>query len=571
MNGVMRLLTGPATAMAYVLRGVRRERSRGVRRNRPRPSAGKGAAAVLLLAAFTVALAQTIVLAALAVFARDLDVSATAATWLLTAFMLASAVATPVAGRLGDLFGHRRVVVAGLLLLLAGSVVAAVATGLGSSPGVVAGRVLQGFSGGVFPCAFGLARQSVPAERLGGVVAALSAMFGVGGALGMVVAGPLVDAAGPAALFWLLAALTVPALAGTLRVPRSAATAPPGSVDLTGAALLATVLVALLLALSQGRAWGWTSPASLALTAVAVVCGLAFRHVERRVPAPLVDLRLLTGARLRGTNAATLVVSVGMFAAVTLLPLFVQTPTSLGYGFGLSPARTGLVMAPMALCMLVAAPLTARLSARLGARTTFRTGAVLAALSLTGLGLLHGRLAEVFLWCALLGLAYGLGFASVGGLVVGAVGPEQTGAATAVNTILRTVGGAAGSVLAAVLVATAASAPGRPPTEPGYTTAFVVAGAIALCAVVPVSERFGDGPLDRTPLVPAQQHPSTRECDHGGQYEQLPPGPGPERPGRRAPLRPDRGPVVGGDRVEDESGVETDRGPDAVDGGRAPE
>ncbi|MBD0843977.1 MFS transporter [Streptomyces sp. TRM68416] len=282
----MWILAGLTAAAVFVLRRLRRGRSR--------LPVGGGAPA-LLLAAFGVALAQTIVLAALTVFARELDVAATGATWLLTAFMRASAVATPVAGRLGDLFGHRRVIVTGLVLP-AGSVVAALSTQLGSYSGTVTGRVLQGLSGGVFPCAFGLARQSVPAERLGGVVAALSAMFGVGGALGTVVAGPLVDVAGPAALFWLVATPALLALAGMDRVPTpSASAAPARRVALAGAALLTGALVALLLAISQGPAWGWSSPGISALFVTAVAQTAAFGFVERRVAAPLIDLRLLIG------------------------------------------------------------------------------------------------------------------------------------------------------------------------------------------------------------------------------------------------------------------------------------
>ncbi|MER8029029.1 MFS transporter [Streptomyces bauhiniae] len=430
-------------------------------------------AGVLLVAAFAVAMAQTVVVAALAVFGRELGVSATGAAWLLTAFMLASAVATPVAGRLGDLFGHRRVLLAGLGLLLAGSVVAGVGTLSGSYPGVVAGRVLQGLSGGVFPCAFGLARRTVPAERLRGVVAALSTMFGVGGAAGMVVAGPLVSALGTAGLFWTVGALGAVALAGVgLSTGAPSARTGGGRVDVLGALLLAGALVALLLGISQGRAWGWGSAGILGLFGAAVGCAAGFGVVERRVAAPVVDLRLLVGRRLFAVNVATLVVSAGMFAAVTLIPLLAQAPPARGYGFGYSPARTGLLMLPMACCMLLAV----RWAGVLGARATFRLGAVLGAVALAGLGLLHTHPAELLCWGALLGLAYGLAFASLGGLVVGAVAEEQTGAATGINTILRTVGGAIGSVVAATLLAAS-----------GYTTAFLVAGAIAGCAAVVVA------------------------------------------------------------------------------------
>ncbi|MBI0380955.1 MFS transporter [Streptomyces albiflaviniger] len=330
----------------------------------------------------------------------------------------------------------------------------------------------------------------------------------------MVVAGPLVDVTGPAALFCLIAALALLALAGMVRATLpSAPCSPTGRVDLAGAALLASVLVTILLAISQGRAWGWSSPWIITLFAATVALSAAFGVVERHVAAPLVDLRLLIGPRLLTTNVATLVVSVGMFAAVTLLPLFVQTPTALGYGFGYSPARTGLVMAPVAVCMLLATPLAARVSSALGARAAFGAGAVLAAIALAGLGLLHEHIAAVLVWCAVLGLAYGLAFASLGGLVVGAVGREQTGAATGINTILRTVGGALGSALATVIVTSSATTLGQPPTESGYTTAFVVAGAIALCAAALAATRSTVTPQSRDPVDTTSTAPSSSAVD----------------------------------------------------------
>ncbi|WP_267880476.1 MFS transporter [Streptomyces sp. LaPpAH-108] len=382
------------------------------------------------------------------------------------------AVSTPVAGRLGDLFGYRRVLVGGLVLLVVGSVVAGVATRLGSYPGVLTGRVLQGLSGGVFPCAFGLARQTVPAERLRGVVAALSTMFGVGGALGMVVAGPLADVAGVAGVFWLVALLGVLALGlagvwgGVVASPRGG-----GRVDLGGAVLLAGTLVCLLLGISQGRAWGWSSPGIVLLFCGAVVLGAGFCLLERRHPEPLVSLRLLTGRALLSVNVATVVVSVGMFAAVLLVPLLAAT------GFGYSASRTGLLMLPMAVCMTVAGGLAGRVLRVVSARGLFQLGAVLAGAALAGFGVLHSRVLELLVWGGVLGVGYGFAFASLGELVVGAVGVSETGSATGVNTILRTVGGAVGSVLCVAILAGFSSDPGE-----GYGVAFLVSAVIALSA-----------------------------------------------------------------------------------------
>lgn len=340
---------------------VRRFKKRAEEDDDSAPS--RAVAWVLLLAALVVALAQTIVVGVLADLAREFGTDAVGATWMLTAFMLASAVATPIAGRLGDQHGHRRVIVAGLALLAIGSVLTAVSVGAGWYSGALLGRVVQGFAGGVFPCTFGLARQVLPSQRLPRVIAALSAMFGVGGAAGMVVAGPLADVAGTSAVFWTIAGLSVIALAGSSALPRhQAGTTQSRGFDITGGVLLAATLVSLLLAISQARSWGAASPATVGLGIAVLVFAGAFGAVEHRTAEPLIDLRLFFGRRLIALNVATVVTGLGMFAAVTLLPLLAQAPPQSGYGFGYSAARTGLLIAPIGVCMTVAAPVTSRLA-----------------------------------------------------------------------------------------------------------------------------------------------------------------------------------------------------------------
>ncbi|MEV6480758.1 MFS transporter [Streptomyces sp. NPDC051576] len=457
---------------------------------------------VLLLCALGVALAQAVVVPALPLFQRRLGLDPPAAAWLLTAFMLASAVATPVAGRIGDLVGYRRVMVVCLLCLAVGSALAAVADRGGWFAGMLVGRVVQGLSGGAFPVAFGLARRRVPERQLPGVVASLSAMFGVGGAVGMAVAGPLADALGTDWLFLLTLALALPALAGILALRPDGPSRHLGharanfrtQLDLSGALLLAATLVALLLGISQGRTWGWASPLTVGVLCGALVLGAGFVFTEARAAAPLLDLRLLRGGGLAATHTATVIISVAMFAAVTLIPQFVQTPdggdhghgyaSGYGYGFGFSAARTGLVIAPMAVCMLLAVPVSARLAARTGNGTTFRIGAALAAATLLSLGVVHDRLWHFLAAGAALGTAYGFAFASLGGLVVDAVPAAQTGAATGVNTILRTIGGAAGAQLATAIVAGSAGGGSAVPTESGYSAAFCAAAVAATAALL---------------------------------------------------------------------------------------
>ncbi|MGI5151578.1 MFS transporter [Plantactinospora sp. CA-294935] len=481
----MWVILGLTTAVAFLVRRAKGRTDTVATKITGTPDrAGRRLATpTLLLASLAVAVCQTIVVAALPVLSRKLAVSATTATWLLTAFMLAVAVATPIAGRLGDLYGHRRVLCVGLSALLLGSVLAAVSDHAGWFAGLLAGRVLQGLSGGVFPVAFGLARLSAPPATLNALVAALSAMFGVGGALGMVVAGPIVAAIGTPSLFWLGVVLAGVALVGTAFLPADrSAVVDRGRPDVLGGVLLAATLVSLLLGISQGRSWGWASVPVVATFVVCLVLGVAFVAVEFHAVAPVVDMRLLRQPTLLGANIAAVVISVGMFAAVTIIPQYSQTPSRLGYGFGDSPADTGLLMAPTALLMILAAPVCARLSKRTGSRTTFQIGAVLAAAGLGLLGVAHDHRWQFYLAGAILGAAYGFAFASLGALVVGAVDSHQTGVASGINTILRTVGGALGAQLAAVVLTNSAAPSSTVPTESGYVTAFLASAGVAAIA-----------------------------------------------------------------------------------------
>ncbi|MFI0479861.1 MFS transporter [Actinomadura sp. 9N215] len=450
----------------------------------------------LVMAVLAASLAQTIVLAVLPRFAAGLDASTTEVTWVLTAFMLSSAVATPIAGRLGDLAGYRRVLVGCLCCFTAGSLVCALA---GGSLGVlIAGRALQGVAGGVFPLSFGIARTAVPPARLPGIIALLSAMFGIGGSAGMVVAGPLVDVLGTSSLFWGTLVLGGAALAAVPALPRVRPSR-GGRLDLGGAVLLSGALVCLLLAISQGRPWGWGSAAVAGLFAGGAVLLAAFGVLESRIADPLVDLRLMGRRGQATTNLATFVVAMAMFGAITLVPRFVQAPAA-GYGFGSSPSEAGLIMLPMALVMLVAGPAAARLGDRRGGRTPLLAGAVCAAVSLAVLAAAHGHLVNFYLVGLLIGAGYGLAFAAMGLLIVQSAPAHQTGVATGINTIVRTVAAAIGAQLAAVLLEARTPAGGPLPDESGYTlgfTVFAVLGVAAIAAGALVPGRSAGRPGDQ--------------------------------------------------------------------------
>ncbi|MEU4657821.1 MFS transporter [Streptomyces sp. NPDC023723] len=445
---------------------------------------GRAVVAALLLAAFGASLAQTVVVAALPSLQADLGTSSTGVAWVLTSFMLASAISVPIAGRLGDARGYRRVLVGCLASFAVGALVAALGTHMGSLGVLVTGRVLQGLAGGVFPLAMGIVRSSVAPARIPQVVAVLSAMFGVGGSAGMVIAGPLVEAFGTESLSWLTLVLAAAALAGVRFLPAGRGVS-GGRIDLVGAVILSGALVCLLLAISEGNIRGWKSAGIISLFAAAVVLLAVFAVVELRSADPLIDLRLLKVRAFAAANLIAFIIGAAMFGSITLIPRFVETPEASGYGFTLSAAGAGLVMLPVGVFTLIASPLSGRLTARFGPRLPLCVGAGCAAVAFAWLAAAHGSVWDFYLTGVLVGAGYGLAFAALGNLVVASVEPRHTGVAVGVNTIVRTVGGALGAQIASALLVASPSRriPGLPDVS-GYTHGFVLFAFVAVAALV---------------------------------------------------------------------------------------
>src|SRR5437764_9899310 len=164
--------------------------------------------ALLALAAISYALLQSLVAPALPDIQHALHTSVNSASWVLTAYLLSASIATPLIGRLGDMYGKERLLVAVLVLLCVATVVSALATAL---PVMLVGRVIQGAAGGVFPLAFGIIRDEFPREAVAGAVGLVSALLGVGGGAGVVLAGPIVQGLDYHWLFWLPLVVLVPA------------------------------------------------------------------------------------------------------------------------------------------------------------------------------------------------------------------------------------------------------------------------------------------------------------------------------------------------------------------------
>jgi EmrB/QacA subfamily drug resistance transporter len=428
--------------------------------------------ALLAAAGISYSLLQSLVAPAIPDLQHALHTSVNSVSWVLTAYLLSASIATPLIGRLGDIYGKERLLVVVLALLCVATVVSALATSLTV---MLIGRVVQGAAGGLFPLAFGIIRDEFPRERIAGGIGLMSALLGVGGGAGIVLAGPITEHLSYHYLFWLPLILLVPTtVAIHLFVPESPVRV-PGRINWVGAALMSLGLALVLVAISEATVWHWLS----AKTLIGLVAGLLFLVLWVRSEAasdqPLVDMRMM---RIRGvwtTNAVAALLGFGMYSSFILLPEYVETPTRVGYGFGASVTGAGLFLVPSTVAMLIFGAQTGRLEKRFGSKPPLLAGALVTTASYALLTFARSERWEIYVAAALLGTGIGLAFAAMVNLIIENVGPAETGIATGMNTVTRSVGGAfGGSAVASIL---AGSVHAGYPSAHGFTVAF------AACAV----------------------------------------------------------------------------------------
>lgn len=435
---------------------------------------------MLAIAGIVASLMATLVMPLLGELPQLLHTTSSNATWVVTITLLVGAVITPVAGRLGDLYGKRRILLASIVSLVAGSLVCAVAT---SIVPMIIGRGLQGAGVGIIPLGISALRDLLPPERLGAAIALISSSLGIGAAMGLPLSAAVVEYSNWRGLFWGSAALA--ALVGVLIfaiIPDTPNSGGTGRFDVLGAIGLGAGLVSLLLAISKGAAWGWTSASILGLFVTAVVLLLVWGWWELLVDAPLVDLRVTARPQVLLTNAASVVVGIAMYSQSLVMPQLLQLPTATGYGLGQSMMAMGLWMAPAGVVMMLISPVGAKLSAARGPKFTLVIGCLIIAFgyaaSMALMGSTWGMLAVTVIISAGTGFAYG----AMPALIMGAVPVSETAAANSFNTLMRSVGtSAAAAVIGAVLAQMTVSMGGHAiPTESGFRVALLIGCGVAV-------------------------------------------------------------------------------------------
>lgn len=435
---------------------------------------------VLAFAGIVVAVMQTLLVPVFKDLPQLLETSPGNATWVMTSTLLSGAVSTPIMGRLGDLFGKRRMLIVSLSVMVVGALVSAFTDAL--IPMIV-GRALQGFAMGAIPLGIGLMRDMLPRERLASAMALMSSSIGVGGGLALPAAALVAQHADWHVLFYGAAGLGVLSIALTLLVVPESPLRAKGSFDLPGALGLAVGLVLFLLPITKGSDWGWTSATTLGLFAAALVVLLLWGLMELRLAAPLVDLRTTARREVLLTNLASIMVGVAFYVVSLVLPQLLQLPSETGHGLGQSMVVAGLCVAPLGLTMMFTAPVYARLSARYGPRTTLILGLLIIAIGYGGgLGLMSAAWQTV-ITSMLLGAGIGLAYSSLPALIIGAVPASETGAANGLNTLMRSIGTSVSSAVVGMVLANTADDVGgvAVPTMQGFRVSFLIAtGAVAV-------------------------------------------------------------------------------------------
>ena len=436
--------------------------------------------ATMSVTVLTVAVLQTGVVPILGVMSSQLGVSLADVSWTVTANLLAAAATTPLLGRLADLHTKKRILLAVLAVVLAGSLLAAMTSSFAL---LIVARVLQGASFSLYPIGVSILREELSPEKLMAALGVLSAVLGFGGGMGLVVVGVLMRGeADYHRAFWFVSAFVAVVLIAVIIVVPKRPHSATGTVDWAGAAGLAVGLSLLLLTITQAKPWGLTSPRTVGAALGAITVLTVWWWWEKRCAQPLVSTSMLMRRPILLTNTATVAVGMGLYFGFLGLTGFVQAPAGSGYGFAATVLTASVVfLLPGALAGFLTALASGRYIDRFGARLVLVAGIAVGIVGFTLLALAHSAPWQIIVAGVLVNVYISLAYGALPSLVVREVDIGETGVATSMNAIARTVGASAAAAIVAVLLSR--NGTGYPP-ESSYTAIFALGAVSGLVALV---------------------------------------------------------------------------------------
>lgn len=441
---------------------------------------------ILMLAAISSSLVTSLAMPVLPVFPAEFGIPTGTATWIVFANTLGGVIFTPVFGRLGDIFGPRRTLVAAMAALTLGSFICALAPNFTV---MIIGRVLQGMANSSVPLSISIARRILPADRIGGASSLLSATVGIGSGIGITVGGVLLAFVGWQLVFGLVGILSLTAgLLVLLRIPADAATR-GGRIDVWGSIGFSVLMVCLLVPISEASRLGLGHPLVWGLALIGVAVAVVWVRSQLRGSDPMINLRTARVGWVAVGYVLNFVVGLAMILSLLTSVLQVQAPTDLPYGIGQSTLVAGLSLLGGNLAMLLAPRPTAWACRRFAMRPVLAVGLLINALGFTHRILFHGHLVEVIIGYTVVQFGQAILMSALALLLVRHSAAHETASAQAVGTMSRLVGMCVSSSAYAALAAvgSVAIAGESYPTEQtlvlvwaALTTAFAVAAVLTL-------------------------------------------------------------------------------------------
>ncbi|HSO63716.1 MAG TPA: MDR family MFS transporter [Ornithinibacter sp.] len=411
----------------------------------------------LMMGMFLAALDQTIVATSIRTIADDLK-GLNHQAWATTAYLITSTIVTPLYGKLGDIYGRKKLFIVAITVFIVGSVLCTFATSMGT---LALYRAVQGLgAGGLFSLALAIIGDIVPPRERAKYQGYFLAVFGTASVLGPVIGGffagqeTILGIDGWRWVFLVNVPIGIAALVVVSRTLHLRHHRLDHRIDWGGAALLSVSLVPLLLVAEQGREWGWTSNAAIACYVVGVAAAIGFFWQEARMgEEAILPLAMFRNRTVGVSSAASVLIGVAMFGGLAALPLYLQIVK------GATPTEAGLLLLPMTLGIMVGSIVSGQVISRTGRYRMFPI--VGAALLTVSLFVFHYVRYDTPLWQTMLvmvafGLGLGFNFQPLTLAVQNAVPPQQIGVATSTATFTRQIGGTLGTaVFLSILFSTA--------------------------------------------------------------------------------------------------------------------
>ncbi|MGW9123044.1 MFS transporter [Streptomyces sp. NPDC055663] len=441
---------------------------------------GKASVGALGMLAVATGALESVVTPTLPLLQRELGMSPAEGALLSIMLLITGALVTPVAGKLGDRYGGKRVLIRLMAVVCAGGLVSALAPNL---PVLLLGQVLQGAMVGALPLSFILVREHLPAGESKVAIGVVSGLFVGGGMAGTLSAGPVAEGL---SRHWMFALPTIAVIGATILVNRMMPHDPPSrsdgaGVDWPGLVLLSGTLVTLMLVLAPDIG---SQPLVLgALIVILAAFVFGWTAVERRATSPMVDLRMLAQPAVWKSCVLTFVICVGTSVAVYLVPQLFAVPAA-EYGFGASATEIGLFLLPGAVAASLAGPIGGIGARRFGSRAVVTAGIVIMAAALIVLAVVHTEVWHLVIGKMMIALANGL---CVTALVTGtatSVHQGDTGIATSLVLVTRVLGYAVGVQVSGAILTAGTPTGSDVPAESAFVTGFVIAGAVTALSLL---------------------------------------------------------------------------------------